>query len=96
MELRSLIDKAYIAAVDKGFYDKELEIGELLMMLTQEVAEAYDAYRYGNKDEFSLEMADVQIIFASICGHLGLDLPHWVNVKMEMDKKREHKHGRMF
>ena len=48
MTVRSLIDEAYKTALSKGWYDgSEPNIGERLMLIVSEVAEALEEYRNG-------------------------------------------------
>jgi len=55
MELTTLIEKAHSAAKAKGFWDKERNVGELLMLIISECGEALEAHRKGKRakvDEF--------------------------------------------
>ena len=43
-----------------------------------------------------IELADVVIYAASMCGHYGIDLDNAIKIKMEYNKGREYKHGKVF
>ena len=45
--VNDLVDKAGKHAKDKGFHDKELSIGEALMLVVSELSEALEAARNG-------------------------------------------------
>lgn len=45
MNLSTLCNLSHQNAKDKGFWDKERNIGELLMLITSELAEALEAHR---------------------------------------------------
>ena len=48
------------------------------------------------KGSFQEELADVFIRLCDMCGYLGIDLEKFVNMKMEYNKTREHKHGKNY
>jgi len=45
MDINALIEKAHSTAKEKGFWDKERNTGELLMLIVSELAEALEADR---------------------------------------------------
>ncbi len=45
MNINTLCNLSHQNAKDKGFWDKERNIGELLMLITSELAEALEAHR---------------------------------------------------
>ena len=47
MNIKQLIKEAHKAAVEKGFYEKDKNIGELLMLIVSELGEALEAHRCG-------------------------------------------------
>ena len=71
-------------------------IGNLLMLIVSEVAEAQDRLRKGDKDNFKEELADIVIRTADLAGGLGIDLEAEIIKKMEKNKKRPYKHGKKF
>lgn len=49
MNLNKLSQEIYQANKEKGFWDNERNIGELLMLITSELGEALEAHRKGKK-----------------------------------------------
>jgi NTP pyrophosphatase (non-canonical NTP hydrolase) len=45
MNLNDLAQQIYIANKDKGFWDKERNVGEVLMLIVSELGEALEAHR---------------------------------------------------
>lgn len=88
----------------KGFWDKERNRGELLMLIVSELAEALEYLRHGSPasdhiSEFSgveEEMADVVIRVMDLAGGLHLRLAEAIVAKMAFNEAREHKHGKQF
>jgi Predicted pyrophosphatase len=71
-------------------------IGNMLMLIVGEVAEAHEALRKGDMDNFKEELADVAIRLADLCGGLGIDLEIEIKKKMDKNKNRPYKHGKAF
>ena len=71
-------------------------IGNMLMLIVSEVAEAQDGLRKKDTDNFSEELADVAIRLADLCGGLGINLEYEIEKKMEKNKLRPYKHGKAF
>lgn len=49
MELKHYIEQSHKTAREKGFWDKDRNIGELLMLITSELGEALEAHRKGRR-----------------------------------------------
>ncbi|WP_338433440.1 MazG-like family protein [Clostridium tyrobutyricum] len=108
LTINELIKEAHENAVKHGFwenidrlfitseYGKNAVIGNLLMLVVSEVAEAQDGLRKGDTDNFKEELADVTIRLADLCGGLGIDLENEIIKKMEKNKNRPYKHGKKF
>lgn len=112
MEIKELIREAHQNAVKHGFWDnwqfiKQQQIsghaesyynaiGNILMLIVSEVAEAQDGLRHGDMDNFREELADVAIRLGDLCGGLGIDLESEIIKKMEKNKNRPYKHGKQF
>jgi len=109
MEINDLVAKAYLNANEKGFWsdlecnleDAETQeqfnaIGNRLMLIVGEVAEAQEGLRNNDKDNFREELADIAIRLADLCGGLEIDLEHEIIKKMLKNKNREYKHGKLF
>lgn len=45
MHIKEVSEKIHKTAKDKGFYDKEFNVGEKLMLVTSELGEALEAHR---------------------------------------------------
>mgnify|MGYP000939940627 CR=1 FL=1 len=86
------IDRLFITSE----YGKNAVIGNMLMLIVSEVAEAQDGIRHGDMDNFREELADVAIRLADLCGGLGIDLENEIIKKMEKNKNRPYKHGKKF
>lgn len=82
-------------AKEKGFWDQERNIGEALMLVVTELAEAMEGYRHNDKDNFREELADTFIRLLDLCGGLGIDIEGEIAKKSETNKKRPYKHGKI-
>jgi NTP pyrophosphatase (non-canonical NTP hydrolase) len=71
-------------------------IGNRLMLITGEVAEAHEALRKNDADNFQEELADIVIRIFDLCGGLTIDLEAEIHKKMEKNKDRPYKHGKAF
>ena len=81
-------------AKDKGFWDEERNIGESLMLIVTEVAEAMEAHRNDDRENFEEEIADVIIRTLDLCGGLGIDIEAAMRKKMQYNYTRPYKHGK--
>lgn len=45
MEIKELVEKSHSTAKEKGFWDKERNVGEMLMLIVSELGEALEAHR---------------------------------------------------
>ena len=109
LTVKKLVKEAHENAEKHGFWNdyKELEknndlvngnnaIGNRLMLIVSEVAEAQEGLRHGDYDNFAEELADVAIRLADLCGGLGIDLETEILKKMEVNKNRPYKHNKAF
>ena len=84
-------------AVDKGWYDVDRPIPELLCLLHSEISEALEAYRNhvpeGDKGCFSEEIADLIIRVWDMCGYLNIDIAEAVAKKHTTNQGRPYRHG---
>ena len=99
--LRDWIRACHEAARKNGFWEKERNVGEMLMLVVSELGEAIEAHRTGNfgleeKDTFEDEIADTAIRLFDLCGGLGIDLEKQMEWKMTFNKKREIRHGKAY
>lgn len=99
--ITELVQVCHAAARDKGFWDKERNIGEMLMLIVSELGEAIEAHRKGNfglgqKDTFEDELADTAIRLFDLCGGLRIDLEKQIGWKINFNKNREQRHGKAY
>lgn len=72
-------------------------IGNKLMLIVGEVAEAHEAFRKGaTTEEFTEEIADAVIRIADLCAALDLPLVEAIQLKSEKNRVRPYKHGKRF
>lgn len=88
-----------------GWWEKPPTAGELLMLVTSEVAEAFEEVRKGKAmtetyyseggkmEGVPSELADVVIRVMDICEYYGIDLEKVIAEKHEFNKTRPYKHG---
>ncbi|MDD3374780.1 MAG: nucleotide pyrophosphohydrolase [Candidatus Omnitrophica bacterium] len=95
MTLDQLTTLCHDTAVEKGFWDQERNIGEALMLVVTELAEAMESYRIEDQDNFKVEIADTFIRLFDLCGGLGIDIAEEIEKKSEKNKKRPYKHGKI-
>ena len=94
-----LVDKAHANALDKGFWadvdpKDPRHVLALLMLITTEVAEAAEAVRKSDPDNFAEELADICIRVFDVAGGMGVDLSEEIVTKMRTNKARPRKHGK--
>lgn len=76
----------------KGFWPDDVNVGEKLMLIVSEVAEAMEAYRRG--EPIDEEIADVVIRLFDFCGYYKIDLEKEMRKKLKINLERLHKHGK--
>lgn len=69
------------------------KMGRLLMLVTTEVAEAMEAVRHNDKDNFIEECADIVIRVLDITTGLEMNLYQAIKDKLAVNEKRGYKHG---
>jgi NTP pyrophosphatase (non-canonical NTP hydrolase) len=82
-------------AVEKGFWESERNIGEALMLIVTELAEAMEAHRHQDDANFREELADAFIRLLDLCGGLKIDIEDEIYQKSIRNKKRPYKHGKI-
>ena len=93
--LNELSELCHAIAVEKGFWDEERNIGEALMLIVTELAEAMESHRREEKENFKEELADTFIRLFDLCGGLQVDIEQEIIRKCEKNKKRPYKHGKI-
>jgi len=99
--LSNWIEECHGNAKEKGFWEDERNVGEMLMLVVSELGEAIEAHRTGSrgllaKDTFEDELADTAIRLFDMCGGLGIDLEKQIEWKMSFNRTREAKHGKAY
>lgn len=95
MNLQQLTKLCHEMAVEKGFWDQERNIGEALMLVVTELAEAMEAHRVEDQENFHEEIADVFIRLFDLCGGMNIDVAKEIARKAAKNKKRPYKHGKI-
>ena len=93
--LNEMTKLCHAIAVSKGFWDKERNIGEALMLIVTELAEAMEAHRKQDEENFKEELADAFIRLFDLCGGLRIDIQKEIEKKSEKNKNRPYKHGKI-
>lgn len=108
MTISDLILESNKTARSKGWWDDpDRNVPELLALVHSEISEALEVYRNtgknglnetwisetGKPEGFTIELADVLIRVADMCGELDLDLDDAILLKMEYNSKRPYRHG---
>jgi len=71
-------------------------ISTRLMLIVGEVAEAQEGLRHNDMENFNEELADIAIRLFDLCGGLKIDIEEEIIKKMEKNKLRPYKHGKVF
>lgn len=93
--LNELATLCHTIAAEKGFWDKERNIGEALMLIVTELAEAMEAHRKQEGEHFNEELADTFIRLLDLCGGLKIDIEEEVLRKCRKNLTRPYKHGKI-
>lgn len=105
MNFNNFCDEAHKIAKEKGWWDKERNVGEILMLVVSELSEAMEEYRdggfldevrygtSGKPEGFPIEIADTLIRIADLCGKYDIDIEEAVKIKMSYNLKRPYRHG---
>jgi len=82
-------------AVSKGFWDEKRNIGEALMLVVTELAEAMESHRKQEDANFREEIADTFIRLFDLCGGLKIDIEAEIAKKTKKNLTRPYKHGKI-
>jgi len=93
--LNELAEICHAIAKSKGFWDEKRNIGEALMLMVTELAEAMEAYRHQDDAEFREELADTFIRLLDFCGGMGIDIEAEIEKKAQKNLGRPYKHGKI-
>jgi NTP pyrophosphatase (non-canonical NTP hydrolase) len=93
--LNELSQLCHKIAVEKGFWEGGRNRGEALMLIVTELAEAMEAYRLRDEENFREEIADSFIRLLDLCGGLDIDIEDEIYKKSLKNKGRPYKHGKI-
>lgn len=108
MKINELVEQAHSMAKNKGFWDDGFNFGEKIALIHSELSEALEHFRdkgddpyhiyevNGKPEGLAVELADVAIRLADLCGYLNVDLEGVIKLKMKYNLTRPHKHNRKF
>lgn len=75
------------------FHEGDALLGKLMLVVT-EIAEAAEAVRHQDFENYKEEIADTFIRLLDLCGTQGIDPKEIVMKKMEVNLERPHLHGK--
>ena len=105
MNLTQLQQEIHQMAVQKGWWETERNVGEMLALIHSEISEALEEWRTGNPigetyyseggkpEGFGVELADAVIRILDVCERYKIDLAHTIVEKMAYNAKRAYRHG---
>jgi len=105
--INDLVKEAHENSVKHGFWEKDKNFGEVIALMHCELSEAYEEYRNhrgynetyyeenGKPCGIPSELADVVIRIFDFCGGENIDLEKIILEKMEYNKTRPYKHGKV-
>ena len=104
--LGDLAAAIYDNARNHGFWDGDRNFGEMLMLVTSELAEALEEHREGRPNVYTgvkakpegvaVELADALIRILDTMHSLGVDIDAVVADKMAYNATRPFKHGKAY
>lgn len=84
-------------AINKGWWENDREIPELLCLIHSEISEALEGYRNhlkkGEKGWLGEELADAVIRIWDMCEYLKIDIVDEINKKHQINLDRPYRHG---
>jgi len=101
MSIRQMQAEIHRTAVEHGWWEADRPVGEVLMLVVTEIAEAMEAYRIGDPDSEKIpghsklaeELADAVIRILDYAGGAGIDLEAALRAKMAYNETRPYRHG---
>jgi len=104
MTIKQLQCEAHKTAVSKGWWEGDRPVSEILLLINEEVLEAWEDYRKrgevlkvsikdGKPRGLPSEMADICIRVFDCCEAWGIDLEAEIRDKMAYNKTRSYRHG---
>lgn len=94
MDIKHMVRMAHHTALNKGFWDTDRGVPEVLCNIHEEVSEALQAFKSNSPLGFEEEMADIVIRVADACGRYNIDLDRAITTKIQINKSRPRLHGK--
>jgi len=111
MTITEMVIACHDYAKRQGFWNASQNVGEKLMLIVTELAEAMEAARKGpmtgpgindtaegyqrRRQNFEEELADATIRIFDFCGYFGVDLEKAIEKKMAHNETRPYMHGKI-
>jgi NTP pyrophosphatase (non-canonical NTP hydrolase) len=104
MDIKELQIASHAIAVDRGWWEEDRNVGEILALIHSEVSEALEEWR-DNQDMteirtegdkpvgFPIELADTLIRICDLAESAGIDLNAALKIKMNYNATRPWRHG---
>lgn len=96
MKLNEYSKVCHQIAVEKGFWNANNTISTKLMLIVTEIAEACEADRKGDFENFKEELADTFIRLFDLCGSNDIDIEKEINNKIITNKGRPKLHDKKY
>lgn len=100
--VRYFMNRIHNIAMHNGHWDNPVDITKSLCWIHSEVSEVFDAWQHGSKPSTKIpystlveELADVFIVMADMCQANGFDLAGAIIDKIDFNKTREYRHGKV-
>ncbi len=94
--VKELAKEIHSTAIEKGFWEGgNRNFLEALMLIVSEAGECCEAYRKQQKEKMAEELADVVIRTLDLAEGFGIDIETEILKKMEYNKTRPYKHGKI-
>lgn len=94
--MKELAKEIHSTAKEKGFWEGgSRNFLEALMLIVSEAGECCDAYRKQQKEKMAEELADIIIRTLDLAEGFDIDIEKEVLQKMEYNKTRPYKHGKI-
>lgn len=106
MRIKDMMIETHKTAIEKGFWKMDINktenelifLSSKIALMHEELSEALMELRRleCSEERLAEEFADCMIRITDFCAATNLDLEKAIQVKMEINKQRERKHGKRF